>query len=230
MPNKIVIIAAGGSGSRLRSDLPKQYLLLNGKPVLMHTIQAFVGIADRIIVVLSAQMIPTWQSLCTTHHFAIPHELVAGGDSRFQSVQNAIRHITGTAVDPLDHSTAIAIHDAARPLVERKLISDSFEKALAGDCNVLAVPSTDSIRIGDKCSSTSVDRSRVWQVQTPQSFPAPLLIEAFEQDELPTFTDDASVVEQKGHTIHLLESTARNIKLTYAEDFEIALSHLKARP
>lgn len=227
MPNKIVIIAAGGSGSRLRSDLPKQYLLLNGKPVLMHTIQAFVGIADRIIVVLSAQMIQTWQHLCATHHFDIPHELVPGGDTRFQSVRNAIQHITDTATYPLDASTAIAIHDAARPLVERKLISDSFEMALSGDSNVLAVPSTDSIRIGDKSSSTSIDRDRVWRVQTPQSFPAPILIEAFKQDEMPTFTDDASVVEQKGHTIHLLESTPRNIKLTYAEDFEIALSHLK---
>lgn len=195
----------------------------------MHTIQAFVGIADRIVVVLSAQMIPTWQSLCTAHHFDIPHELVSGGNSRFQSVRNAIQHITNTATGPFDASTAIAIHDAARPLVERKFISASFDMALAGHCNVLAVPSTDSIRIGDESNSKSVDRSRVWQVQTPQSFPAPLLIEAFEQDEMSTFTDDASVVERKGHTIHLLKSTARNIKLTYAEDFEIALSHLKNR-
>ncbi|SKB83601.1 2-C-methyl-D-erythritol 4-phosphate cytidylyltransferase [Sphingobacterium nematocida] len=227
MPNKIVIIAAGGSGARLKSDLPKQYHLLKGKPVLMHTIQAFVGIADRIIVVLSVQMTQTWQNLCSAHLFDIPHELVIGGDTRFQSVRNAIQHIKNTTPNPLDGSTVIAIHDAARPLVERKLISASFEMALAGNSNVLAVPSTDSIRIGDKLNSTSMDRSRVWQVQTPQSFPAPLLIEAFEQDEIPTFTDDASVVEQRGHTIHLLESSPRNIKLTYAEDFEIALSHLK---
>ncbi|TDQ73860.1 IspD/TarI family cytidylyltransferase [Sphingobacterium yanglingense] len=226
MPNKIAIIAAGGSGTRLQSNLPKQYLLLQDKPVLMHTILAFSGIADRIIIVLNEEMIETWRSLCQDYQFDIPHELVSGGNSRFQSVKNALCYIA-TNTSLFDYPTAIAVHDAARPLVDRSLIVKSFELALQGQSNVLATPSINSIRIGDKSASKAIDRNNVWQIQTPQSFPASLLIEAFEQDETPMFTDDASVVEQKGHSIQLIESTERNLKLTFAADFKIAELYLK---
>ncbi|MDR2284507.1 MAG: 2-C-methyl-D-erythritol 4-phosphate cytidylyltransferase [Sphingobacterium sp.] len=226
MPNKIAIIAAGGSGTRLQSNLPKQYLLLHDKPVLMHTILAFSGIADRILIVLNEEMVSIWNSLCEEYHFDIPHELVFGGNTRFQSIKNAIRHIVATTPF-LDHSSAIAVHDAARPLVDRSLIVKSFELALKGQCNVLAIPSINSIRIGNKSVSKAIDRNDVWQIQTPQCFPAPLLIEAFEQEESLMFTDDASVVEQKGHAIHLIESTEKNIKLTFAIDFKIAALYLK---
>lgn len=226
MSNKIVIIAAAGTGSRLKSDLPKQYLLLNEIPVLMHTINAFVGIADRIIVVLHADMIETWQKLCQDHHFQIPHELITGGQSRFQSVRNAVLHIAKTTDQTLVTSTAISIHDAARPLVDRKLIMESFDMALTGKSNVLAIPSTNSIRIGSKLHSQAVDRDQVWQIQTPQSFPASVLMEAYAQNEVSTFTDDASVVEQLGVSIQLVESTPRNIKLTFIDDFKIALLYL----
>lgn len=226
MPNKIAIIAAGGSGTRLQSNLPKQYLLLQDKPVLMHTILAFSGIADRIIIVLNEEMVETWRSLCQDYQFDIPHELVSGGNSRFQSVKNALCYIA-TNTSLFDHPTAIAVHDAARPLVDRSLIVKSFELALQGQSNVLATPSINSIRIGGKSASKAIDRNNVWQIQTPQSFPASLLIEAFEQDETPMFTDDASVVEQKGHSIQLIESTERNLKLTFAADFKIAELYLK---
>ncbi|ERJ58759.1 IspD/TarI family cytidylyltransferase [Sphingobacterium paucimobilis] len=228
MSNKIVIIAAGGSGSRFQSTLPKQYLLLNGLPVMMHTIHSFVGIADRIIIVLNQQMKETWQALCAEHHFEVPHELVDGGSTRFQSVRNAIRHIVKTSTTAIGHDTVIAIHDAARPLVDRSLIRESFDMALQGKCNVLATPSTNSIRIGSLSDSKATDRNTIWQIQTPQSFPAPILIEAFEQEELPEFTDDASVVERKGYAIQLLESNDRNIKLTFASDFKIAEFYLDA--
>lgn len=226
MALKIVIIAAGGSGTRFGSDLPKQYLLLNERPVLMYTIDAFVGIADRIIVVLSEQMKDVWRAMCTTLSFKVPHELVIGGSSRFQSVRNALQHIQETTEIPSDQSIAISIHDAARPFVDRKLIETSFELALSGSSNVLAFPSTNSIRIGDKLNSKSVDRNIVWQVQTPQTFPACVLIDAFQQEESPTFTDDASVVEQRGYVIQLVESTHRNIKLTFAEDLALAKLYL----
>lgn len=226
MPNKIAIIAAGGSGTRLQSNLPKQYLLLQDKPVLMHTILAFSGIADRIIIVLNEEMIDTWRSLCQDYQFDVPHELVSGGNTRFQSVKNALCHIA-TSTPLFDYPTAIAVHDAARPLVDRSLIVKSFELALQGQSNVLATPSVNSIRIGDKSTSKAIERNNVWQIQTPQSFPASLLIEAFEQDETPIFTDDAAVVEKKGHSIQLIESTERNIKLTYAADFKIAELYLK---
>ncbi|MFD2556388.1 IspD/TarI family cytidylyltransferase [Sphingobacterium tabacisoli] len=226
MANKIAIIAAGGSGTRLQSNLPKQYLLLHDRPVLMHTVLAFSGIADRILIVLNEEMIETWRSLCKEYEFDIPHELVSGGNTRFQSIKNAICHIVATTPS-LDHPTAIAIHDAARPLVDSSLIIKSFELALQGQSNVLAIPSVNSIRLGNKNASTAIDRNDVWQIQTPQSFPASLLIEAFEQEETPIFTDDASVVEQKGHSIHLIESTERNIKLTFPIDFKIAELYLK---
>ncbi|MBL1407680.1 2-C-methyl-D-erythritol 4-phosphate cytidylyltransferase [Sphingobacterium faecale] len=226
MSNKIVIIAAGGRGSRFHSTLPKQYLLLDGYPVIMHTIDAFARIADRIIIVLAEQMKGTWEELCNEHHFKVPYELVIGGETRFQSVRNAIRHITGNSSKPLDNATVIAVHDAARPLVDHHLIQVSFDMALQGKCNVLAVPSTNSIRIGHQSDSRAIDRNTVWQIQTPQTFPAPILIEAFQQEEIPEFTDDASVVERKGHPIHLLESNDRNIKLTFASDFKIAKLYL----
>lgn len=228
MPNKIIIIAAGGSGSRLQSDLPKQYLPLKGIPVLMHTINAFVGIADRIIVVLNENMIETWQTLCSDHQFEIDHELIVGGQTRFQSVRNAVRHIAKTIDQVGDSPIAVGIHDAARPLVDRKLILESLDMALSGQSNVLAVPSINSIRIGDKLDSKSIDRNLVWQVQTPQSFPASLLIKAYNQVEVPTFTDDASVVEQMGIAIRLIESTARNIKITFADDFKIAMLYMQS--
>ncbi|MGN0003532.1 MAG: 2-C-methyl-D-erythritol 4-phosphate cytidylyltransferase [Sphingobacterium composti] len=223
MLSRVVIIAAGGTGSRLNADLPKQYMLLNEKPVLMHTISAFEAHADKIIVAIHAEMIDYWGELCEEYKFDIPHELVLGGKTRFQSVRNAINYLETRFPDFFFHEdTTIAIHDAARPLVEESLIERSFEMAFEGKSNVLAHKSTNSIRIGTHHANDAVDRETVWQIQTPQTFPAQVLQEAYQQLELPTFTDDASVVEKIGYSIHLIESSYKNIKLTFAEDFEIA--------
>lgn len=226
MLKKIAIIAAGGTGSRLQSSIPKQYLLLQDKPVLMHTISAFIGIADRIVLVLHKEMIETWETMCEKYGFNIPHDLVVGGDSRFQSVRNALIYLENDMKGSIDSNVVIAIHDAARPLVSKELIKLSFEYALEGKSNVLGVKSTDSIRMGDERQSRAVDRNIIWKIQTPQTFPAPILLKAYEQDEMPIFTDDASVVEHIGHKIQILESTNRNLKLTFKEDFKIASFYL----
>ena len=228
MLNRIVIIAAGGTGSRLNANLPKQYMLLNEKPVLMHTIEAFVAHTDKIIVAIHTDMIDYWNELCIKYDFKIPHELILGGNTRFQSIRNALNYLEQRFPDFFyNEEGTIAVHDAARPLVDQKLIDKSFELALEGNSIVLANKSTNSIRIGDSSKNEAIDRDTVWQIQTPQTFPAQVLLEAYQQSELNIFTDDASVVEKIGYSIHLLESSYKNIKLTYPEDFEIAKLYLK---
>lgn len=230
MLNRVVIIAAGGTGSRLNANLPKQYMLLNEKPVLMHTISAFEAHVDKIIVAIHADMVDYWNELCQLYKFDIPHELVLGGKTRFQSVRNAINYLETRFPDFFfNEDNTIAIHDAARPLVDEILIEKSFELAFEGKSNVLASKTTNSIRIGNLDDNEAVDRDTVWQIQTPQTFPAEVLQEAYQQMELPIFTDDASVVEKVGYSIHLIESSSKNIKLTFAEDFEIAKLYLHTK-
>jgi len=226
MSQKIVIIAAGGTGSRLNANLPKQYMLLNERPVLMHTIEAFVGIADKIVVALHPNMVDYWLELCACYNFEIPHELVKGGETRFQSVKNSILYLHDLLTENIFGQALIAIHDAARPLVDRELIKQSFNQAQKGINVTLAVKSTNSIRIGDINTSVSINRDTVWQIQTPQTFPADILKKAYQQEESPLFTDDCSVVEKLGYSIHLLESSNKNIKLTFPEDFKIAQIYL----
>ncbi len=222
MLQRIVIIAAGGTGSRLNKDLPKQYMLLQDKPVLLHTLNIFVDIADKIIVALHADMFDYWNDLCKTYNIHIKHEIVFGGNTRFQSVQNAVNYIFENYGGLIGEETTIAVHDAARPLTPKELVSQSFKLASQGKSNVLAFQSTNSIRIGSPEESIATDRNKVWQIQTPQTFPAFILQEAYQQAESKLFTDDASVVEKIGKPITLIESNNNNIKLTFQNDFEIA--------
>ena len=227
MLNRIVILAAGGTGSRLNANLPKQYMLLQDSPVLMHTIRAFQDHVDKIIVAIHPDMKPYWKELCEKYNFKVAHELVDGGNSRFQSVAHAIDFLQENYAEVfLQASSCIAVHDAARPLVSSELIEQSFTLAAAGHSNVLAQKSTNSIRQGSEQENKALNREEIWIIQTPQTFPAGILKKAYEQTESPLFTDDASVVEKIGYPIHLLPSTAKNIKLTYPEDFEIANLYL----
>lgn len=227
MQYKLVIIAAGGTGSRLNKNLPKQYMLLDDKPVLMHTINVFKNIADKIIIAIHPNMVDYWQELCQRYQFNTPHELVLGGDTRFQSVQNAVFYLRKTLTDNIFQQASLAVHDAARPLVDPLLIEKSFSLAQQNINCTLAVKSTNSIRIGTVKTSQSIDRNEVWQIQTPQTFPAKVLFEAYQQQENSLFTDDCSVVEKLGLAIQLIESSNKNIKLTFPEDFEIASLLLK---
>ena len=210
------MIVAGGSGTRMNSAVPKQFLELQGLPVLMHTLQAFYRCDQSIIIllVLPSAQISYWQELVQTFNFHIPHEVVAGGDSRFQSVKNGLNVIKGDGL--------VAVHDGVRPLVSSRIINEAFQVASRHGAAITVVPSKDSIRVKTKDGSHSVDRSRYLLVQTPQTFRVDEIKAAYEQRELPEFTDDASVYEYGGKKVTLVEGSYKNLKITTPEDLLIA--------
>lgn len=226
MSNNYVVIVAGGKGTRMGNNMPKQYLPLSGAPILMHTIRRFANSVSKphIVLVIHPEMQALWHQLCAEQSFDIPHHLVYGGQTRFQSVKNGLDFIFRLEVD-MD-TTIIAIHDAARPFVTAKLIDKAFAETATLGATILAVSSTDSIRQGSQAENKALDREKVWRVQTPQTFKAHILHEAFKQAESPLFTDDASVVEQLGHPIHIIPGDHQNIKITFPEDVQIAELYL----
>ncbi len=211
------IIVAGGSGTRMQSAIPKQFLLLKGKPVLMHTIAAFHQTAahPNIIVVLHADFHAYWQQLCDEHQFNIPHQLVKGGETRFHSVKNGLDTIPG------DIETVIAVHDAVRPATSTEIIEESFRYASIHGNAITAVKSRDSVRQLKDGISVCLVRDEIYLVQTPQTFQSAQIKKAYLQPYSTKFTDDASVVEDAGFKIHLTEGNYRNIKITFAEDIAI---------
>lgn len=210
------IIVAGGSGSRMQSDIPKQFMLLNGKPLMMHTIEAFYhsDIQPEIILVLSNTYHDYWDELCRKYTFTIPHKLVNSGAERFYSVKNGIESISGEGI--------ISIHDAVRPLVSNDLICKTYREAEDTGCSVAAIKSKDSIRQKQGNTTVSLNRDEIFLVQTPQVFNSVILNKAYQQDYSPEFTDDASVVERSGIPIKLTEGEVKNIKITFPEDIEMA--------
>lgn len=219
---KYVIIVSGGSGSRMGNAIPKQFLELNQTPLLMHTIRAFNANDIHIVLVQNDAHADTWASLCTKHQFDVPYSLVSGGETRFHSVQNGVRFIVAKEVD-LD-SVLIAVHDGARPLVSKEIIDHSFQEVIEKKAVVPTIESRDSLRIiTDKgCRNNALKREKVRLVQTPQTFFANILNDAYASDYNIEFTDDASVVEKSGYPIHLIEGDIRNIKITYPIDIAIA--------
>lgn len=222
-----VLIVAAGKGSRMQSDLPKQYLLLNGKPVLMHTIEKFYtsSVQPHIIIVIDPAMEDFWKSLCQEYKFSIPHDITYGGLSRFQTVKNGIAFIKKKK--PNLNGIAIAVHDAARPLIAIDIIDLAFEQVKVSKAVIVARSCTDSIRITTADTNYAIDRNHIWLVQTPQTFEGSLLEKAYEQEEEATFTDDASVVERLGTPIKIVTGDYKNMKITYPEDLEIAQLYLK---
>ncbi|MBC7399235.1 MAG: 2-C-methyl-D-erythritol 4-phosphate cytidylyltransferase [Mucilaginibacter sp.] len=212
-----VIIVAGGSGSRMLSSIPKQFMSLNGVPVLMHTMLAFYNsnAKPNLIVVLPANYHNHWTKLCEMHDLTIPYQLVAGGDTRFHSVKNGLDLIPYT-------DTIIAVHDAVRPLTSREIIDESYQHATANGNAVVAVKSRDSIRQLKSNVSVALTREEIYLVQTPQTFQSAQLKKAYQQPYDPKFTDDASVVEATGIKINLIEGSYQNIKITFPEDIAIA--------
>ena len=213
-----VIIVAGGTGTRMRSVVPKQFILLNDLPVLMHTLLAFdrSAVQPRAILVLHSNFHDHWKNLCVKYNFTLPHLLVAGGKTRFHSVQNGLECINCT------DNAIIAVHDAVRPLTNTKIIEASFNVARELSNAITAVKSRDSVRqmIGDK--SISLKRDEIYLVQTPQTFNAGLLKRAYAQSYNESFTDDASVVEEYGEVINIIPGDHYNIKITFPEDIVIA--------
>lgn len=216
------VIVAGGSGTRMASVVPKQFLSINGLPVLMHTVLAFYNSQSKpeIILVLPDAYHDYWLQLCQTHNFTTPHQLISGGETRFHSVKNGLALID-------DVAAVIAVQDAVRPLTSSQIIDSAYQQAAEYGNAVVAVKSRDSIRQLKGDTSTALTRDEIYLVQTPQTFQFAQLKKAYEQPFDSTFTDDASVVEAMGIKINLIEGDYRNIKITFPEDIAIAELLLK---
>lgn len=213
---RYAIIVAGGRGLRMGGELPKQFLPLSGKPVLMRTLELFEGEVSRIILVLPEDHIPFWEELCQRYHFTLPHTVALGGETRFHSVRSGLSH--------LPQAGLVAVHDGVRPLASRALIRRSFEEAERSGAALPACPVTDSLRLRqDDGKSEAVDRSRYVAVQTPQTFDLGRLQRAYGQAYSPLFTDDASVYEAASlGSITLIDGEETNIKLTTPRDLLLA--------
>jgi 2-C-methyl-D-erythritol 4-phosphate cytidylyltransferase len=213
---KFVVIVAGGSGSRMGFEIPKQFLELCGKPVLMHTLQVFHDFDPQssLILVLPESQLYFWAGLCLKYAFELPHQVISGGKTRFHSVQNGIRQIEGEGI--------VFIHDGVRPLVSRETLERCFETAQKSGNAIPVLPVNESLRKMDDNRNISVDRSLYFSVQTPQTFRSEQILEAFNQDFDPAFTDDASVAEKAGFSIHMVEGNRENIKITNPVDLIIA--------
>ena len=214
------IIVAGGHGTRMGSDIPKQFLPVGGRPVLMRTIERFHAYNGdmQIIVVLPKDQQEYWHQLCEEYHFTVPQILADGGATRFESSRN------GLALVPDDADGVVAFHDGVRPFVSMDVIDRCFEMAREEYTAVPVVPVTDTLRHVDdrNNSSFTVDRKLFRAVQTPQVFDISLAKQAFNQPERKTFTDDASVVESLGVKVMTVEGNRENIKLTTPFDLKIA--------
>jgi len=214
--NKIAIIVAGGKGERMNTDIPKQFLEIQGKPILMYTLEAFLDFdaSLQLILVLPAAQIAFWEMLCVKHSFDIPHQIVEGGQTRFHSVKNGL--------DTIKVPALVAIHDGVRPLVSKETISRCFDAAARFGTAIPTMDSIESIRFVDANGSKSVDRNAYKMVQTPQVFDAELLKKAYEQEFSTLFTDDASVVEAMGTKVYLVDGNRENIKITTEFDLIVA--------
>jgi 2-C-methyl-D-erythritol 4-phosphate cytidylyltransferase len=216
--NKYVIIVAGGSGTRMGTSIPKQYLSVGDKTILMHTMNKFhQTVTDaQIILVIPPQDFTLWQNLCEAHDFHVPHQVVGGGKSRFQSVKNGLDSIS--SIDGV-----VAIHDGVRPFVSENVIVESFEVAKLKGSAIAVVGLKDSIRkIEDNGVSAFENRSKFRLVQTPQTFDLRRIKAAFEVEENDSFTDDATVYEFQGGHVTLIEGNYENIKITTPEDLKYA--------
>lgn len=211
------IIVAGGKGLRMGGDVPKQFLPIGGKPVLMHTIEAFREALDdvQIVLVLPAEQHDYWQKLCKDYNFRSPELIATGGETRFHSVKN------GLALLPEDDEAVVGVHDGVRPFVSRDTIQRCFGTAAEGKAVVPVVPVVETLRqILPDGSSITRPRNEYRLVQTPQTFPLALLKRAYEQPYSEVFTDDASVVEAMGKGITMVEGNRENIKLTTPADLK----------
>ena len=221
-----IIIVAGGKGLRMGSDIPKQFLPIGGKPVLMRTIERFREYSEdlQIILVLPEAQQDYWRQLCEDYHFDVTYQLANGGQTRFHSVQN------GLALIPDDAEGVVGVHDGVRPFPSIEVIHNCYETARTQKAVIPVIPVVETVRKLDltKCQtlceveSITVPRDEYRLVQTPQTFDIQLLKAANRQPYNEGFTDDASVVESYGHQITLVEGNRENIKITTPYDLKIA--------
>jgi 2-C-methyl-D-erythritol 4-phosphate cytidylyltransferase len=210
------VIVAGGHGKRMGSELPKQYLELAGKPVLMRTLERFKAFDESIelITVLPENQLRFWADLQKKYSFDIPHTIVKGGKARFYSVRNGLNFV--------DAQGLVAIHDGVRPFVSIETIKRCFQMAEKLGNAIPVISPTESMRIISETGSSPVNRLNIKIIQTPQVFNAEIIKNAYRQEYLPEFTDDATVLEKTGVKINLIEGNRENIKITTPEDLVIS--------
>ena len=215
---RFAVLVAGGSGTRMAADRPKQFLLLRGEPVLLHTLRRFaepaLGVAG-IVVVLPADQLDTWRQLCAQHQVGIAHTLVTGGATRWASVKAGLAALSAHA------EGLVAVHDGVRPRVSRAVVERTYAAAATFAAAAAAVVPKDSVRLVSQHGSTAQNRSRLRLMQTPQTFEIDLLRRAYAMPELASFTDDATVVDDLCR-VQLVEGDYRNLKITTPEDLLVA--------
>jgi 2-C-methyl-D-erythritol 4-phosphate cytidylyltransferase len=218
---RLALIVAGGSGTRMKSGIPKQFLPVNGRPVLMYTMEAFYQYDPdmQLILVLPENQNNAWKELCRMHRFNIPHDIGFGGSTRFHSVQRNVKD--------LPDDILVAVHDGVRPLVSAETIDRCFVAAEKYNNAVPCVDIPETMRKIIDNTSVQVDRTAYKLIQTPQVFHARILKIAYQQEYLEEFTDDAGVVEKAGYRIFLVEGNTENIKITFKKDLQLASSLLK---
>jgi len=218
---KIALIVAGGSGTRMNSDIPKQFIEIAGLPLLMHTILKFhkFDFAIEIVLVLPESQIGFWKQLCIKHNFEIQHQIVFGGATRFQSVKNGLNSISDDGL--------VFIHDAVRPFVTETTLMNCLICAEQTGNALPVISTNDSVRIDEGTRNYSANRSQIALVQTPQTFRITLIKNAYDAAETTDFTDDASVLENFGVNINLVDGNRENIKITTPFDLIIAEAILK---
>mgnify|MGYP001135823047 CR=1 FL=1 len=220
---KFALIVAGGSGKRMNQETPKQFVEVEGKPILMHTMEAFLN-ADpdfHFIVVLPENLMEKWKTTCKEYNFSNPQSVAIGGSTRFHSVKNGLKKINEEGI--------VFIHDGVRPLVSVKTIENCYKMAVKTGNALPVISPSESVRrvVNDK--NKAVDRTKYFLVQTPQTFKVSLIKKAFDRDYNEKFTDDASVLENYGKEIHLVEGNRENIKITFPEDLAFAKVYLQTK-
>ena len=205
---KSIIITAGGIGKRMGGSLPKQFLPIQGRPLLFYTIERFHQYDPHIEILLTLpeDWRSYWETLCKEFSFSIPHRVISGGKERYHSIQLALVHSTGNLV---------GVHDGVRPFVSVETINRCYQTASELGSAVPVMPVKESLRkLNDETLSVSVERSAFRSVQTPQVFERNILVSAYERTFHDAITDDASLVEENGKTIYLVEGNEENIKIT----------------
>jgi 2-C-methyl-D-erythritol 4-phosphate cytidylyltransferase len=210
------LIVAGGSGKRMGTDVPKQFLELAGKPVLMRTIERFrsFNVSIKIITVLPEDQLGYWEELQKKYSFSVPNTVVEGGPERFYSVKNGL--------DKVEDNSLVAIHDGVRPLVSLDTIKRCFDAAEKFGNAIPVISPTDSVRMITEQGNIPVSRQYLRIIQTPQVFDSKLIKKAYLQDYSPDLTDDAMLLEKTGETIHLVEGNRENLKITNPGDMAVA--------
>lgn len=220
---KFALIVAGGSGTRMKSVIPKQFLEIDGKPILMHTIEVFKAFDPEIeiILVLPEIHIRLWEQLCEKYHFSNQCQIAFGGETRFQSVSNGLQLIHEPGI--------VFIHDSVRPLVSKVTLENCLKTAATKGNALPVIPVNETVRMVEGEKNYIVARSKVFLVQTPQTFQIELIKKAYLEAKSDNFTDDASVLEESGLKINLVDGNPENIKITTPFDMVLAETIIKSQ-